>query len=106
VSLVERRGIRDPWAPLFRRKGIDDQMGRADETLLHGRSSLNGQQIVHQGCVNAAATLGEHFRPGKMLLRAVSLDCFDATGVHDGNIGTQAVTDLVVRSTHLVLEQL
>lgn len=106
MSLVERRGIRDPLATLCRRKGLDDQMGRADETLLHGRSRLNGQQIVHQGFVHAAAKLGEPFRPGNMLLRAVSLDGCDATGGQDGNIGTPAVTDVFVRSTHLVCEQL
>src|ERR671927_1261805 len=41
-----------------------------------------------------------------MGLRAVYLHLGDATGVHDGKIGAQAMTHLLVRGTQLVFEQL
>src|SRR5215470_10203140 len=41
-----------------------------------------------------------------MLLSAIPLDSLDATGVHDGKVRAQAVTDGFVRSAYLMFEQL
>jgi hypothetical protein len=40
-----------------------------------------------------------------MGLRALRLHLNDAAGIHDGKIGTQAMTNLLVRGTQLVFEQ-
>ena len=61
MSLVEGRGIGDPLAALFRGKGIDEEVGRADKPLVHRSGSLDGQQFVHQGLIKALAKLGEDF---------------------------------------------
>src|SRR5215510_3452332 len=41
-----------------------------------------------------------------MLLSAIPLDSLDATGVHDGKVRAQAVTDGVVGRADLMFEQL
>jgi len=101
LSLVERGGIGDALAALCTRKGIDEEVRRADEPLLHGRRGLDGEQFVHQGVIKTMAKLGQRFGQHKMLLRAVPLDHLDATGVHDRKVGAQAVTDVFVRGVHL-----
>jgi hypothetical protein len=106
LRLVEGGGIGDALAPLFRRKSIDEEVRRADKPFVHRGSGLDCQQFVHQGFVNALAKLGQNFGQHKMLLPAVPLDDLNTTGVHDGKVGAQAVTDLFVRGAHLVFEQL
>ena len=76
---VEGRGISDPLAALFRGKGIDEEVGRADKPLVHRSGGLDGQQVVHQGLIKALAKLGEDFGQDKMLLSAVPLDRLNAT---------------------------
>ena len=106
MSLVESRSIGDPLAALFNRKGIDEEVRRADQPLLHSGRRLDGQQFVHQDFIKALAKLGQGFGQDKMLRSAVPLDSFDATGVHDGQVRAPAVTDGVVGSAYLRFEQL
>src|SRR5688572_684386 len=57
LSFIEGGGIGDALRALFTRKRIDDEMRRADEPLLHGGGSLDGDELVHERLVNASAKL-------------------------------------------------
>ena len=59
LRLIQGGGIGDPLAPLFTREGVDDEMGWADKTFVHRRRRLDGDQLIHEGLVNAAAKLAE-----------------------------------------------
>jgi hypothetical protein len=58
---------------LFTRKGIDDEMRWADKSLFHGGSGLDGDQLIHEGCVHAAAKLAEGLGQHKVSLRGIDL---------------------------------
>ena len=62
MSLVERGGVRDTLAALLGRERINEQMRRTDETLFHGIRCLDGQQLLHQRRIDAAAKLGGGLR--------------------------------------------
>jgi hypothetical protein len=106
LRFVERGGIGDALAALVHRKGLDEEVRRADQPLLHGSRDVDGEQFVHQGCIKTLAKLDQRFGPHNMLLRAVPLDSLNATGVHDSKVGAQAVTEVFVRGAHRVFEQL
>ena len=106
MSLLPRGGIGDALTALFRREGIHQEMRRADEARLHGRSGLHSQQLVHQRLVKTAATLRQGFGQDKGLLRMLELHCGKATRIHDGDIGTQPLADGFIRCPHFVFEQL
>ena len=55
MGLVQCRSIGDALTALLRGKGIDKQMGRADEPRLHGRSRLERQQGI-QALLSEAVT--------------------------------------------------
>jgi len=57
LSLLQRGGVGDPLAALFTRKGIDDEMGGADEACFHRGCSLDGYEGIHEFLVNAATKL-------------------------------------------------
>jgi len=59
LSLIQRCGIGDALAALLTRKGIDDEMGRADETCIHGGGGLDGNELIHQRFVDTAAKLAQ-----------------------------------------------
>ena len=59
LCFIQRGGIRDTLTPLFAREGIDDEMRRTDQALLHGGGGLNGDQLIHEGLVYPAAKLAE-----------------------------------------------
>jgi hypothetical protein len=59
LSLIQRGGVGDPWAALFTREGIDDEMGGADEPCFHRGCSLDGDEGIHELLVNAATQLTE-----------------------------------------------
>ena len=61
MSLVQRRGVGDTLAALLRGEGVDEEMGRTDQALLHGGSRLDGKQFIHQLGINALAKLGQGF---------------------------------------------
>jgi hypothetical protein len=86
-------------------EGINEEMRWADQTLVHGRSSLDGHQLIHQGRIDAATKLGQGLGEDKMRLRAVYLHLGDTTGVQDSKSGAQAVANLLVRGPQLVFEQ-
>jgi hypothetical protein len=96
LSLVKSGGIGDALTPLLVGQRINDQVRRADEAPVHSSSSLDAQQSVHQSCINTPAKVGQGFGQHKALLRAVQWDCLNTTGLHDGKVGTQAVTDGVI----------
>ena len=105
MSFVQGRGIGDALRALLRRKGIDQQMGRADEPVLHGGGGLNGHQLVHQIGIDAAAELRQGFRSDKLGWRGLRGDFPQATGIHHRHIGAQALTDRFVGLAQLVFEQ-
>jgi hypothetical protein len=57
LSFIERGGIGDALRALFARKGVNEQMSRADQSLIHSRCGLDGDEFVHEGFVNAAPKL-------------------------------------------------
>ena len=65
MGLVEGRGIGHALRTLLRGEGIDQQMRRADQSLRHGGSGLNGDQRVHQVLIDAATKLDQGFRQDK-----------------------------------------
>ena len=106
MRFIQRGGIGDPLAALFTRKGIDDEMGRADQTFLHGGRGLDGDQLIHERLVNAAAKLAEGLGQHKVGLGGIDLVLPEATGVHDGKVGAQAVADILIGGAQFMLEQL
>jgi hypothetical protein len=91
---------------LFTRKGIDDEMRRADKALVHGGSGLDGNELIHEGLVHAAAKLAEGLGQYKVGLRRIDLVVSEATGIHDGKVGPQALADILIGGTQFMLEQL
>ena len=87
LCLVKRRGLGDALRTLFRREGIDQQMGRADKALFHGGSGLNGHQLVHQVLIEAATELGQGFGQDKMGLGAIGLALTPTASLHDCHVG-------------------
>ena len=106
MCFIQRRGIGDPLTPLFTRKGIDDAMRRADQALLHGGSGLDGNELIHEGLVHAAAKLAEGLGQDKVSLGRIDLVVSEATGIHDSKVGAQALADILIGGTQFMLEQL
>jgi hypothetical protein len=79
-------------------------MGWADEACLHSGRSLNGDQLIHECLVNAAAKLAEGFGQNKMDLRGIDLIVSEATGIHDGKVRAQAMADLLIGGAQFMLE--
>jgi hypothetical protein len=98
--------IRDALAALFTRKGIDDEMRWTDQSLVHSGRRLNGDELVREGFVNAATKLAERLRQHKVGLGGIDLILAEATGIHDGKVGPQAMADILVGGTQFMLEQL
>ena len=106
MCLVQGGRLRDALAALFRGKGIDEEMRGADQALVHSRSGLEGQQLIHQGVVQTTAKLRQGFGQDKVLLRTIELHFVEATRIHDCHVGTQPLADGFIRSAHFVFEQL
>jgi hypothetical protein len=70
----------DAWAPRLAGTGVDHQVRRADQPLLHRGRRLDRQQFLHQWRIQTAAKLAEHFREHEMRLDAIRLDLRDPTG--------------------------
>ena len=68
MSLVQRRRIIDALAALLTGKGVDHQVRRTHQTVLHRSRRLDRQQFGHQWLVEPTPKLGEHFREDEMLL--------------------------------------
>ena len=68
----------------------------ADQPFVHGCGRLNGEQLIHEGLVNAAAKLAEGLGQDKVGLRRIELILTEATGIHDGKVRAQAMTDILV----------
>ena len=105
MSLVQRRGIGDALAALLRGEGIDEQMSRTDQSLLHGNSRLDGEQFIHQLGIDAAAKLRQRFGQDKVRLGTIRLDLTQTTGVHHRYIGAQTLADVFIGGTQFVFEQ-
>jgi hypothetical protein len=91
---------------LLARKGIDDEMRWTDKALVHGGSGLDGNELIHEGLVNAAAKLTEGLGQNKVGLRGIHLVVLEATGIHDGKVGPQAMADILIGGPQFMLEQL
>jgi hypothetical protein len=81
-------------------------MGWADQALLQRGRSLHGEQRIHECLVNAAAKLTESFGEDKVPLRRIALGVSEATGVHDGKIGPQAMADSLIGGPEFMREHL
>ena len=66
MGLVQCRSIGDALTALLRGKGIDKQMGRADEPLLHGRSSLERHQGIQALLIAAVTARRQRFGQDNM----------------------------------------
>src|SRR5215510_14736051 len=75
-----------------------------DKTCLHGGRSLDGNEFIHEGLVNAAAKLTESLRKHKVGLRGIDLILAEATGIHGGKVGAQALADLLIGANQFMLE--
>jgi hypothetical protein len=95
-GLIQGRRIIDALAPLLTRKGVDHQVRRADQTVLHRGRRLDRQEFLHQWGIETTANVGEHFREHNMLLGAIHLDLADPTGIHHGHVRPQSATDLFI----------
>jgi hypothetical protein len=73
LGFIQRGGICDPLTPLCTREGIDDEMRRTDQALLHGGGGVDGDECIHEGFVNAAAKLAERCGSHKVGLRGIDL---------------------------------
>jgi hypothetical protein len=94
LGLIQGRGIIDAWAALLTGTGVDHQVRRADQPLLHGGRRLDCQPFRHQWRVQTAANVGEHFWKHNMRLGAIHLHRGDSTGIHHRQLGPQPATDL------------
>src|SRR5512145_2169873 len=81
-------------------------MSRADKALLHGSSRLDGNGLIYEGLVHAAAKLAEGLGQDKVGLRGLDLVVLEAAGIHDGKVGPQALADIFIGGTQFMLEQL
>ena len=106
MRLLQRCGIGDALTALLTRQGLDDEMGRADETFIHGGGGLDGHALIQKRFVDTAAKraprLGEH----KVRLRRIDLIVSEATGIHDGKVGPQSMTDRLIGGPQCMLQQL
>jgi hypothetical protein len=105
LGLIQRGRVIDAWAPLLTGKGIDHQVRRADQSVLHRSRRLDRQQFRHQGLIEPTAKLGQPFRQHKVLLGAIHLDLPDPTGIHHGQVRPQPDTDLLVGTGQLMFEE-
>ena len=106
MELCTGGDIGDALAALFRGKGIEEQMRRADQALVHSGGGLDGQQLIHQGFVNSAAKLRQRFGQDKVILRTLELNFSEVTGILDCRVGAQPLAEGFVRSAHPALEAL
>jgi hypothetical protein len=106
LRLIKRVGSGAPWAAWLSGKGLDDEMRRADQPFIHGRSGLESQQVIDQGLVETAAKLGEGFGQYTVGLRAVELDMFSATGMHHCPSSTQPLAKGFIGGAHCMFEPL
>jgi hypothetical protein len=104
LSLIQRGGICDALTALFHRKGVDDQMGGADQPCVHGSRGVDGDECIHECFVNAASKLPESLGEHKMRLRTIGVVLAKATGLHDGKVRSQAVADVLIGPTQFVFE--
>jgi hypothetical protein len=98
--------IRDALTALFGGQGIDEEMRGADQALVHRRSGLESQPLIHQGVVQTPAKLRQGFGQDKGLLRTIEVHVVEATRLHDCHVGTQPLAEGCIRSAHCVFEQL
>ena len=106
MSLIQSGGLRDALAPLFTWEGIDDEMGRTDQPVVHGGGRLNGHERIQEGLVPAVTKLAEGLRQHKVGLRGIDLILAEATRIHDGKVGAHAMAEILIGSTQFMLEQL
>ena len=106
MCFIQRGGIGDTLTPLFTRKGIDDEMRRTDQALVHGGGGLDGNEGIRKGLVYAAAKLTEGLGQYKVDLGRIDLIVSEATGIHDGKVGPQSMTDRLIGGTQFMLQQL
>ena len=83
-------------AALFRRKGIDDKMGRTDQPGFHRGRRLEGKALIPERLVDAAAQLTQGLGEDKVGLRGIDPIVSQATGLHDRKIGAQAMADIFI----------
>jgi hypothetical protein len=81
-------------------------MRRTDQALVHGGCGLHGNEVIHEGLGHTAAQLAEGLGQYKVGLRRIDLVGSEATGIHNGKVGPQAMADILIGGTQFMLEQL
>ena len=106
MRLIQCGGIRDPLTPLFTREGIDEEMRRTDQPLLHGGGGLDGDQLIYEGLIKAATKLTQGLGQNKVGLRRIDVVVSEAAGIHDSKVGPQALADILIGGAQFMLAQL
>lgn len=96
MSFIQRRGVGDALRALFTWKRIDDQMSRTNQPLIHGGGGLDGDEVVHEGLINATAKFAQGGGQHKVGLRRVDAIRSQTTSIHDGEVSAKAVADIVI----------
>src|SRR5215510_12117925 len=81
-------------------------MRRAEQPFVHGSGRLDGDEIIYQAFINAPTKLAEGLGEHKVGLGGIDLILTEATGIHDGKVGPQALADLLIRGAQFMLQQL
>jgi len=79
-------------------------MRRTDEARIHGGSRLDGNELIHEALVNAAAKLAEGLGQDKVGLRRIALGVSEATGIHAGTVGPHAMAAILIGGPQCMLE--
>ena len=95
----------DALAALLTGKGVDHQVRRADQPVLHRRRRLDRQEFLHQWGVQTAAKLHQHCRAHKMLLGTSPLALSDSAGIHHRQVGPHPATDLLSGAGQRMFEE-
>ena len=105
MGLIQGGRIIDALAALLTGKGVDHQVRRADQPVLHRGRRLDRQEFLHQRGIEPTAKLGEHFWQHNMRLDSIHLDLGDPAGIHHGQVGPQPATDLFIGAGQLMFQE-
>lgn len=90
---------------LLPRKGLADEMSRANASLCHRGRGLDGQEFLHEGLVKAAAKLAEGLRQPQVGWRGIDWVLAQPPRLPHGKIGAHAMTEICIRGSQGMLEQ-
>jgi hypothetical protein len=106
LRLVQRGGLRDPLAALFRRQGLNDKRGGADKPGFHRGRRLEGTEVIPERRVDATAKLTAGLGEDKGGWRRIDRGVSQATGIHDRKIGAHAMAEIFIGGPQFMLKHL